>query len=54
MIQDEGFFGALRFVSRVLRSAAARKRILAIRRAFGQYAEHLDAVSLIAVKPGAD
>lgn len=51
MIQDEGLVGALRFVLRVLRSPAARRRLLAIRRVFKKYADHLDAVVFVAVKP---
>jgi hypothetical protein len=51
MIQDEGFWGAARFVSRVLRSPVARRRVVQIRRTFKKYSEHLNAAALIAVKP---
>ncbi len=51
MIQDEGLVGALRFMSRVVRKPAARRRIFEIRRVFKKYAKHLDAVSLVALRP---
>lgn len=51
MIQDEGLFGAARFVSRVLRDADARRRVLAMRRTFRRYRDHLAAVMIIAEKP---
>jgi cyclopropane fatty-acyl-phospholipid synthase-like methyltransferase len=52
MIQDEGFWGAARFALRVMRSPAARRRILRIRRTFNKYSEYINAAALIAVRPG--
>jgi hypothetical protein len=51
MIHDEGLLGAATFVLRVMRSSAARRRILGIRRTFKKYSEHINAAALIAVKP---
>ncbi len=51
MIQDEGLWGAATFALRVIRSSAARRRILGIRRTFKKYNEHIKAAALIAVKP---
>ena len=52
LIQDEGLAGALRFAWNVLRNAEARKRVLAMRKVFRRYREHLAAISLVGVKPG--
>ncbi len=52
LIQDEGVFGALRFVSRVMRSPGARRRILKIRGTFNKYRNHINSAALIAEKPG--
>ena len=51
MIQDEGFWGAARFALRVIRTPAARRRILRIRRTFNKYSEYINAAALIAVRP---
>ena len=51
MIQDEGLWGAARFALRVIRSSAARRRILGIRRTFKKYSEYINAAALIAVRP---
>jgi len=51
LFQDEGFFGALRFVSRVARDRKARARVLRMRRTFRKHQEHLAALMLIARKP---
>jgi len=53
LVRDEGLFGALRFVANVLRHQAARRRVLAMRRVFRKYREHLAALVVIAGKPGA-
>lgn len=50
MIRDEGLFGALRIASNVLRNAAARRRILAMRATFRKYREILCAVTLVVRK----
>ncbi len=51
MIQDEGLGRALRIFFNMLGTPAARQRILAMRRVFRTYQDHLMAISLIAVKP---
>lgn len=51
MIQDEGLARALQILFNILRTPAARQRILAMRRVFRTYQDHLIAISLIAVKP---
>jgi hypothetical protein len=51
VVQDEGFFRALRFVFNVLRTSEARKRVLTMRRMFRKHRRHLAAISFIAVKP---
>ncbi len=51
MVQDEGLWGAIRFVLRVMTTPAARRRIWRIRKTFQAYADHINAASLIAVKP---
>lgn len=50
LIQDEGPAGALRFASNVLRDAEARKRVLAMRKVFRRYRDHLAAIALVGVK----
>jgi len=52
LIQDEGLAGALRFGRNVLRDAEARKRVLAMRKVFRRYRDHLAAIALVGVKPG--
>ena len=51
MISDEGIGGFLKIVFNVLRSTAARQRILAMRAAFKSHEDYLCAVGLVAVKP---
>lgn len=53
MIQDEGLGRALRIFFNMLRTPAARQRVLTMRRVFRAYQDHLIAISLIAVKPEA-
>lgn len=53
MIQDEGLERALRIFFNILRTPAARQRVLAMRRVFRTYQDHLMAISLVAVKPEA-
>lgn len=53
LIQDEGLGRALRIFFNILRTPAARQRVLAMRRVFRAHQDHLMAISLIAVKPEA-
>lgn len=53
LIRDEGPKGTLRFFGNVLKDAEARKRVLAMRKVFRRYEDHLAAISLVGVKPGA-
>lgn len=50
LIQDEGVFGVLRFISRVIRSPNAHKRIHKIRRAFNTYGSYINSAALVAEK----
>ena len=50
LIQDEGFWGALRFGRNVLRDSEARHRVKIMRQVFRDYAENLAAIMLVAVK----
>jgi SAM-dependent methyltransferase len=50
IIQDEGMFGALRFALKLLCNREARRRVLAMRRVFSKYRDHLAAVMLIGQK----
>ena len=50
LIQDEGFWGALRFVRNVLRDSEARHRVKTMRKVFQKYEENLAAIMLVAVK----
>lgn len=53
LIQDEGFQGAVRFGSNLLRDAEARRRVIAMRRVFAKYRRHLSAIMLVGIKrPG--
>ena len=52
LVQDEGLGGTLRFVRNVLGDAEARKRVLAMRRVFRRYRDHLAAIALVGVRPG--
>jgi SAM-dependent methyltransferase len=51
LIRDEGFLRAIRFVWNVAWHGQARRRVLAMRRVFRKYRQHLAAVALVAVKP---
>lgn len=51
MLQDEGLGRTLRIVFNILRTPQARQRVLAMRRVFHAYQDHLMAITLIAVKP---
>ena len=50
VLADEGIVGTLRIVWNVLRTPAARQRILRMRRVFRRYANHLCAITLVARK----
>ena len=50
MIDDEGFFRTLKIVFNILTNPSARKRILAMRKVFRTYQNHLNAVAIIAEK----
>lgn len=50
IIQDEGMFGALRFALNVLCHRDARRRVLAMRRVFRKYRDHLAAVVIVGQK----
>lgn len=50
VIQDEGFFGALRFVSKLISYPAARKRLLAVRSALKKYENYIGAVTFVSQK----
>lgn len=54
LIRDEGLGRALQFAFNVAIHAAARRRVLAMRRVFRKYADHLAAVALVAYKPAED
>jgi SAM-dependent methyltransferase len=47
LLQDEGFIGSLRIVFRMATKPMLRRRILAMRRVFSKYGEHLGAISLV-------
>lgn len=50
LVQDEGLFGALRFVSKLIGYPAARKRLLAMRSALRRYEDHIGATTFVSVK----
>lgn len=50
LIHDEGVFGALRFAFNLLRNREARRRVLAMRRVFSKYRDHLAAVVFVGQK----
>jgi SAM-dependent methyltransferase len=50
LIQDEGMFGALRFAFNLLCNREARRRVLAMRRVFSKYRDHLAAVMIVGQK----
>lgn len=47
MLQDEGFGGCLRIAFNIATNSMLRHRILAMRRLFRKYVEHLGAISLV-------
>lgn len=51
LVDDEGLAGALRIAGNVLRSPAARKRVLAMRATFKKHSEHIGAIAIVATKP---
>ncbi len=51
LIRDEGLGRALRFAFNVATHPAARRRVLAMRRVFRKYGNHLAAIALVACKP---
>lgn len=50
LIQDEGFWGALRFVRNVLSDSEARQRVKAMRQVFQMYEENLAAIMFVGIK----
>lgn len=50
MIQDEGFFRALKIMFNILMNPKARKRVMAMRKTFRKHRKHLIAVALVAEK----
>lgn len=48
LVRDEGLFRAIRFVWNVAKNPVARRRVLAMRRVFRKYHEHLAAITLTA------
>jgi hypothetical protein len=50
MLQDEGILRCLKIVCNVAKDPVLRQRILAIRRIFRKYREHLGAVSIVALR----
>ncbi|RIK75725.1 MAG: hypothetical protein DCC67_14935, partial [Planctomycetota bacterium] len=50
VVADEGLWRAVRFAWNVARTPAARRRVLAMRRAFRKHADRLGAIMLVAAK----
>ena len=50
LIRDEGVFGALRFLSNLLRDSEARERVMGMRTVFRRNRKHLGAVAITAIK----
>jgi hypothetical protein len=50
LIQDEGVFGSLRFAFNLLCNREGRLRVLAMRRVFSKYQDHLAAVMMVTQK----
>ena len=50
LVKDEGLLRALRFAWNVATHAAARRRVLRMRRVFRKYNRHLAAIALVATK----
>ena len=51
MIKDEGLFGTLQFIFRVITTPTAMRRLWRIRKTFKQYSDRIHAVAIIATKP---
>jgi ubiquinone/menaquinone biosynthesis C-methylase UbiE len=51
LVQDEGVWGAVKFVCNVACNRDARRRVLAMRQFFRTYRDHLMAIGLIGHKP---
>jgi len=54
LVKDEGLLRAMRFAWNVATHAAARHRVLTMRRVFRKYGRHLAAIALVATKPCED
>ena len=52
ILQDEGILRCLRIVCNVARDPVLRQRMLAIRRIFRKYKEHLGAISIVGLRVG--
>jgi quercetin dioxygenase-like cupin family protein/ubiquinone/menaquinone biosynthesis C-methylase UbiE len=52
IIQDEGLAGALKFAGNLLRHGQARKIILDMKKVFKKYRQHLNGMTMVAVKRG--
>ncbi|MEX2093466.1 MAG: methyltransferase domain-containing protein [Pirellulales bacterium] len=50
LVRDEGLLRAIRFAWKVATHAAARRRVLTMRRVFRKYSRHLAAIALVATK----
>lgn len=50
VIDDEGFFRTLKIMFNIITNPKARKRILAMRKVFRKYEQHLNAISIVAEK----
>jgi hypothetical protein len=50
LIRDEGLLRAIRFIWNVATHGQARRRVLAMRRVFRKYSQHLSAIAIVAVK----
>lgn len=50
IIQDEGFFGALKIGFNILTHSVARKRILEMKSVFSKHAQHMNSVAIVAEK----
>jgi SAM-dependent methyltransferase len=51
MVADEGLLRALRIAFNILRTPAARRRVMQMRAVLNRHADHLGAVAIVAVKP---
>jgi len=51
LIRDEGIGSTARIALNILKTPAARRRVLAMRRMFRQHSKNLGAVAIVAVKP---